>query len=172
TRGFLLNNELTDFEVNPVTASGARVANRVEANKRPRSSMAPTLVFTKAADGSRGDLLMVTGSPGGATIIQFVLKTVISALDWGMDAQQATSTVNFGAANSPTTGIGGEHPLIDGANDPLVMGLSAMGHNVVVSSQSSGVSTIIRTPQNGRIVLQGGADPRREGIALGDGQRP
>ena len=172
TRGFLLNNQLTDFSFDPSDASGP-IANRVAALKRPRSSMAPTLVFNKAADGARGSLLMATGSPGGSTIIQFVVKTLVSALDWGMDAQQATSTVNFGAANSPTTGVGGEHPLIDatsnGANDPLVTGLRALGHTVSVAAQSSGVSTIIRVPtQANGTTLIGGADPRREGIALGD----
>jgi gamma-glutamyltranspeptidase/glutathione hydrolase len=172
TRGFLLNNQLTDFSFDPSDASGP-IANRVAALKRPRSSMAPTLVFNKAPDGSRGGLLMATGSAGGATIIQFVVKTLVSAVDWKMDAQQATSTVNFGAANSPTTDVGGEHPLIDassnGANDSLVTGLRALGHTVSVAAESSGVSTIIRTPSgSGGMVLVGGADPRREGIALGD----
>jgi gamma-glutamyltranspeptidase / glutathione hydrolase len=167
TRGFLLNNQLTDFSFDPSDASGP-IANRVAPLKRPRSSMAPTLVFNKAPDGSRGGLLMATGSPGGATIIQFVVKTLVSALDWKLDAQQATSMVNFGAANSPTTGVGGEHPSIDasnsGGNDPLIIGLRALGHTVSVAAQSSGVSTIIKTSTG----LVGGADPRREGIALGD----
>jgi gamma-glutamyltranspeptidase/glutathione hydrolase len=172
TRGFILNNQLTDFSFDPSDSSGP-IANSVAPLKRPRSSMSPTLVFNTAADGSRGGLLMATGSPGGATIIQFVVKTLVSALDWKMDAQQATSTVNFGAANSPTTNVGGEHPLIDasnnGAGDPLVTGLRALGHTVSVAAQSSGVSTIIRIPSgSGGIALVGGADPRREGIALGD----
>jgi gamma-glutamyltranspeptidase/glutathione hydrolase len=77
------------------------IANRVQANKRPRSSMAPTLVFKMADDGSMGDFLMGTGSPGGATIIQYVIKTLVGVLDWGMDAQQATSMVDFGAATAP-----------------------------------------------------------------------
>jgi gamma-glutamyltranspeptidase / glutathione hydrolase len=172
TRGFLLNNQLTDFSFDPSDAVGP-IANRIQPLKRPRSSMAPTLLFTKAADGSRGDFLMATGSPGGAAIIQFVVKTVVSAVDWKLDAQQATSMVNFGAGNSTTTGVGGEHPSIDvtntGLNDPLLNGLRSMGHVVNFAAQSSGVSTIIKTQQNGRVVLVGGADPRREGIALGDG---
>jgi gamma-glutamyltranspeptidase/glutathione hydrolase len=173
TRGFLLNNQLTDFSFAPSDASGP-IANRIAALKRPRSSMAPTLVFNRNADGSVGSFLMATGSPGGSTIIQFVVKTLVTALDWKLDAQQATSTVNFGAGNSPTTGVGGEHPLIDasanGANDPLVTGLRALGHTVSVSAQSSGVSTIIKVPAtaSNRAVLVGGADPRREGLALGD----
>ena len=170
TRGFLLNNQLTDFSFAPTDADGP-IANRVEALKRPRSSMAPTLVFNRAADGSRGDFLMATGSPGGAAIIQFVVKTVVSAVDWKLDAQQATSMVNFGAANSATTGVGGEHPSIDvsnsGLNDPLLVGLRSLGHTVSFAAQSSGVSTIIKTNAG----LVGGADPRREGIALGDTYR-
>ena len=168
TRGFLLNNQLTDFSFAPSDADGP-IANRIAPLKRPRSSMAPTLVFKQAADGSRGDFLMATGSPGGASIIQFVVKTVVGALDWNLNAQQATSLVNFGAANSPTTGVGGESPQIDisnsGLNDPLLVGLRSLGHTVLFAAQSSGVSTIIKTPTGS---LVGGADPRREGIALGD----
>lgn len=171
TRGFLLNNELTDFSAAPSDDAGP-IANRVQPLKRPRSSMAPTIVFRKAADGSIGDLHMVTGSPGGAAIIQFVTKTVVGALDWGLDAQQATNLMNFGSANSPTTGIGGEHPNLNvtdnGNSDPLVMGLRALGHTVSVNAQSSGVSTILRVPADGKQVLEGGADPRREGLVLGD----
>jgi gamma-glutamyltranspeptidase/glutathione hydrolase len=117
---------------------------------------------------------MATGSPGGVTIIQFVVKTLVSALDWKLDAQQATSMVNFGAANSVTTGVGGEHPSIDvsnsGLNDPLLVGLRSLGHTVSFAAQSSGVSTIIRAPSatTGAQTLWGGADPRREGLALGD----
>lgn len=174
TRGFLLNNQLTDFSFDPSDASGP-IANSIGPLKRPRSSMAPTLVFGKASDGSRGDFVMATGSPGGATIIQFVTKTIVGALDWKLDAQQATSLVNFGAANSATTGVGGEHPAIDATNngnaDPLVTGLRALGHTVSVAAQSSGVSTIMRT-SSGSVVpvptLTGGADPRREGLVLGD----
>jgi gamma-glutamyltranspeptidase / glutathione hydrolase len=172
TGGFLLNNQLTDFSFAPTDTVGP-IANRIEALKRPRSSMAPTLVFNKAADGSRGDFLMATGSPGGAAIIQFVVKTLVSAIDWGLDAQQATSMVNFGASNTPTTGVGGEHPSIDvsnnGLNDPLLVGLRNLNHTVSFAAQSSGVSTIIKKQQlSGPPVLVGGADPRREGIALGD----
>ena len=180
TNGFLLNNQLTDFSVLASDSSGP-IANRIQANKRPRSSMAPTLVFKMADDGSMGDFLMGTGSPGGATIIQYVVKTLVGVLDWGMDAQQATSMVDFGAANSATTNVGGEHPNINattpsgglaGGNDPLVTGLRAMGHTVSVSSQSSGISTIVKATRNGATVLEGGADPRRENLALGDTFKP
>jgi gamma-glutamyltranspeptidase/glutathione hydrolase len=176
TQGFLLNNQLTDFSDTPTDATGALVANRVEAGKRPRSSMAPTLVFHKAADGSMGEFLMGTGSPGGGTIIQYVVKTVVGALDWGLDAQQATSLVDFGASNSATTSLGGEHPNINaangGVNDPLITGLIGLGHRVSTSAQSSGISTIMRVQRNGQSVLQGGADPRREGVVLGDTFQP
>ena len=169
-RGFLLNNEMTDFAAQP-EAGGLPVANRVEAGKRPRSSMAPTLVFHRKADGTQGDLAMVTGSPGGATIIQFVVKTLVGALDWGLDAQQATAMVNFGSSNTATTGVGGENPNIDttnaGNNDALILGLRALGHEVSILEQSSGVSTIIRVTEAGQSHLEGGADPRREGIVLG-----
>jgi gamma-glutamyltranspeptidase/glutathione hydrolase len=166
--GFLLNNQLTDFSATPTGPDGAPLANRVQPGKRPRSSMAPTLVFDKTADGSRGEIAYATGSPGGSVIIQFVVKTLIGTLDWGLDPQQAVSGVDFGAANSPTTNVGGEHPNVDasddGANDPLVQQLRAMGHRVSVAPQSSGLSTLDRDG-DGWI---GGADPRREGAVMGD----
>ena len=174
TQGFLLNNQLTDFSDEPYgkPAQTYKVANRVAPGKRPRSSMAPTLVFKKNADGSMGEFVMGTGSPGGSNIIQYVVKTLVGALDWGLDSQQATSLVDFGAPNSVTTNVGGEHPAIDtsnsGNNDPLIAGLRALGHTVNFGAQSSGVSTIIRTNVGGKPVLTGGADPRREGIVLGD----
>jgi gamma-glutamyltranspeptidase/glutathione hydrolase len=170
-RGFLLNNQLTDFSPTPSDASGP-IANRVQPLKRPRSSMAPTIVFNRNANGSRGDVLMATGSPGGAAIIQFVAKTVIGVVDWGLDAQQASALMNFGSANTVTTGLGGEHPNLlvanNGDGDTLVQGLRALGHTVSVAAQSSGVSTIVRVKgTGGSVSLVGGADPRREGLVLG-----
>jgi gamma-glutamyltranspeptidase/glutathione hydrolase len=170
--GFLLNNQLTDFSAAPADAAGVPIANRVAAGKRPRSSMAPTLVFAQSG-GTRGDFLMSTGSPGGATIIQYVSKTLVGVLDWGMDAQQATSMIDFGASNSPNTNVGSEHPNVDltnaGANDPLITGLKALGHTVNTAQQSSGLSTIVvRTAPAGYRYYEGGADPRREGTVLGD----
>ncbi|MDO5625383.1 MAG: gamma-glutamyltransferase family protein [Pseudomonadota bacterium] len=170
TQGFVLNNQLTDFAATP-EVDGVPVANRVQPGKRPRSSMAPTLVFDLGADGRAGDFRMATGSPGGTTIIQYVTKTLVAALDWGLNAQQATSMVDFGAANSPTTNVGGEHPAINaadsGADEPLVQGLRALGHTVSVNAQSSGIATIIRVQQGGLPAWAGGADPRREGVVLG-----
>lgn len=162
--GFLLTNQLTDFSAAPVDSAGTPIANRVAPNKRPRSTMAPTLVFK---GNKPGDFVMATGSPGGGAIIQYVMKTVVGALDWGLDAQQATSLVNTGASNSPTTGIDGSNTSLD--LTALVEGLKAKGHTVNTSAQSSGVATIIRVTKDGKSVLQGGADPRREGIVLGDG---
>jgi gamma-glutamyltranspeptidase/glutathione hydrolase len=162
--GFLLNNQMTDFSAEPADQQGAPLANRVEPGKRPRSSMAPTLVFSVPQGGDRGDLAMVVGSPGGSVIIQFVVKTLVGLVDWGMDPQQAVSMVDFGAANSPKTNVGGEHPNISGPDDPLVTGLRDKGHTVELADQSSGLSALLRT-ENG---WSGGADPRREGIVLGD----
>ncbi|KAA0023544.1 gamma-glutamyltransferase [Antrihabitans cavernicola] len=168
TDGFVLNNQLTDFSATPTGPDGQLLANRVEPQKRPRSSMSPTLVFDRTPDGKRGDLQYVTGSPGGSVIIQFVVKTLVGMLDWGLDPQQAVSAVDFGAANSPATGVGGEHPGIDvandGAGDPLVQQLRALGHQVSVAPQSSGLSALKRDG-DGWI---GGADPRREGAVMGD----
>jgi gamma-glutamyltranspeptidase/glutathione hydrolase len=130
--------------------------------------MSPTLVFDRTPDGSRGQLVDVAGSPGGSVIIQFVVKALVGLLDWHLDPQQAVSQVAFGAANTPVTGVGGEHPAIDatdnGAHDPLVRKLREMGHQVSVDPQSSGLSALQR--ESGGWI--GGADPRREGIVLGD----
>jgi gamma-glutamyltranspeptidase/glutathione hydrolase len=171
--GFILNNQLTDFSAAPTDAAGVPIANRVAGNKRPRSSMAPTLVFRTASDGSMGEFRMATGSPGGATIIQYVVKTLVGVLDWGMDAQQATAMIDFGAANSPSTNIGSEHPNVDvtnnGNNDALITGLRALGHTVNTAQQSSGISTVVRRSNvQGYYYYEGGADPRREGVVLGD----
>jgi gamma-glutamyltranspeptidase/glutathione hydrolase len=132
--------------------------------------MAPTLIFDAGPAGSLGPLYAVTGSPGGSTIVQFVVKTVVGLLDWGLDPQQAVSMVDFGAANSPTTNVGGEHPVIDisddGRHDPLVTGLRELGHQVDIADQSSGLSAIVRADPG----WVGGADPRREGVVMGDGR--
>ena len=165
--GFILNNQLTDFSAEPAGPDGVPVPNRVEPGKRPRSTMAPILIFEKSG-AARGPLYATLGSPGGAVIIQFVVKTVVGMVDWGMDPQQAVGMVDFGAANSPKTNVGGEHPNIDtadnGDHDPLVQGLRALGHQVNLADQSSGLSAIVRGPAG----WTGGADPRREGLVMGD----
>ncbi|MFE2955360.1 gamma-glutamyltransferase family protein [Nocardia tengchongensis] len=165
--GFILNNQLTDFSAEPADKDGVPVANRLDPGKRPRSSMAPTLVFDRNPDGTRGALSHVTGSPGGAVIIQFVVKTLVAMLDWGLNPQQAVSMIDFGAANTPVTNVGGEHPAVNatdnGDHDPLVQQLRQSGDQVSVAAQSSGLSALIRDG-DGWI---GGADPRREGAVLG-----
>jgi gamma-glutamyltranspeptidase/glutathione hydrolase len=164
--GFILNNQLTDFSAEP-DKDGVPVPNRVQPGKRPRSTMAPTLVFDQSPPG-HGRLYAVAGSPGGSVIIQFVVKTVVGMIDWGLDPQQAVSAVDFGAANSPKTNVGGEHPAIDtsdnGDHDPLVVGLRKLGHQVDLADQSSGLSAIVRDVAG----WVGGADPRREGLVMGD----
>ncbi len=165
--GFVLNNQLTDFAAQPLDDKGVPVANRVQPGKRPRSSMAPTVVTTDAGAG-KPELRFVTGSPGGSQIPQFVVKTLVNALDWGQGPQAAVSAPDVGATNTPVTGVGGEHPDVDeagdGANDALVIGLRALGHQVSVAPQSSGLSMLARSPDG----WVGGADPRREGVVLGD----
>jgi gamma-glutamyltranspeptidase/glutathione hydrolase len=169
--GFILNNQLTDFAAEPLGPDGAPVPNRVEPGKRPRSTMAPTLVFDRSGSGqsgSKGPLYAAAGSPGGVVIIQFVVKTLVGMIDWGLDPQQAVSAVDFGAANSPNTNVGGEHPAIDtsdnGDHDPLVVGLRKLGHQVDLAEQYSGLSAIVRDGTG----WVGGADPRREGLVMGD----
>jgi gamma-glutamyltranspeptidase/glutathione hydrolase len=152
--GFLLNNELTDFSFAPTDAQGRPIANRVEPGKRPRSSMSPTLVFDKAS----GQLLMSGGSPGGALIIHYTAKLLTGTLHWGLNAQQAIDLPNFGSLNGPTLL---ESMRFDSAT---VNALKARGHEVREMDMTSGLQAIERTPKG----WFGGADPRREGVVLGD----
>jgi gamma-glutamyltranspeptidase/glutathione hydrolase len=170
--GVLLNNQLTDFAPAPVDAQGRPVANRLEPGKRPRSSMAPTLVFTPDAQGRPDAFAMATGSPGGAAIIAYVLGSLVAVLDWGLDARQAAAQVSFAAFDGPTTVVGAEHPRIDardgGAADPLVAGLRVRGHDVRLAAQSSGLAIVVRRCDGTRCTYEAGADPRREGVAAGE----
>jgi len=157
-RGFLLNNELTDFSFAPSEA-GLPIANRVQPGKRPRSSMAPTLVFDRAS----GELLASIGSPGGSQIIGYVARTLVGLLDWDLDIQQAISMPNFGSRNGPTEVEQGR------ISRSLVEGLKARGHEVREIPMTSGLQGIVRVRlPDGRRGWAGGADPRREGVALGD----
>ena len=155
--GFLLNNELTDFSAIAVDENGP-VANRVQPGKRPRSSMAPTFVFDKRTD----KLLLVIGSPGGSSIINYVAKVLVGTLDWGLDMQQAIDLPNIGSRNGPTELEQGR------VSSTLVDALTARDHDVVLDEQTSGLHGIMRSRMNGGDVWFGGADPRREGIAKGD----
>ncbi|MGV1046273.1 gamma-glutamyltransferase family protein [Limnohabitans sp.] len=152
--GFLLNNQLTDFSFVPADVQGRPIANRVEPGKRPRSSMSPTLVFDKAT----GQLLLSGGSPGGALIIHYTAKLLTGTLHWGLNAQQAVSLPNFGSLNGPT--------LLEAKGFPAstIDALKARGHEVREMDMTSGLQAIERTPTG----WFGGADPRREGVVLGD----
>ena len=156
--GFLLNNELTDFSFAPRDGAGLPVANRVEPGKRPRSSMAPTLVFDKGT----GAVLMSGGSPGGALIIHFVAKTLYGVLNWGMAPQAAINLPNFASLNGPTVLEDKRFPAT------TIDALKARGHEVREANMTSGLQAISRSPNQAKPAWLGGADPRREGIVMGD----
>ncbi len=150
--GFILNNQLTDFSFRP-TQNGRDVANRATADKRPRSSMSPTLVFNED-----GTLMMAVGSPGGSRIIGYVTKTLVGVIDWGLSIQEAIDLPNFLSRNRGLE--------IEKGSDleALRPGLEALGHKVKTLKWRSGLQGIRITPKG----LEGGADKRREGVALGD----
>lgn len=157
-QGFLLNNQMTDFSFIP-EENGQPVANRVEPGKRPRSAMAPTLVF----DRKSGELLATVGSPGGSQIIEYVSKSLVAMLDWKLDPQAAISLPNFGSRNGATE-------LESGLFSPaLKQALKDKGHALSEIDMTSGIQAIVRTRDaQGKVTLSGGADPRREGEAVGD----
>jgi gamma-glutamyltranspeptidase/glutathione hydrolase len=146
-RGFLLNNELTDFDFVPGSA------NQVAAGKRPRSSMAPTMVF----DRDRR-LQLVVGSPGGSSIINYVAKALVGVLDWKLDIQSAVELPNFGSRNGPTQIEAGSR------YESLIPELERRGHDVQRARLESALHGIERVPGGWR----GGADPRKDGIVRGD----
>lgn len=150
--GYILNNQLTDFALSPYK-DGKLLANRVEAGKRPRSSMSPVMVFNK--DGS---LRLVVGSPGGSRIINYVAHVLIGVLDWNLSAQQAINLGRVTNRNRYTTLEKGM-PI-----ESLEASLTKRGHTVHVRDLNSGLHAVELI--NG--VLYGAADPRREGVALGD----
>ncbi|PWW00122.1 gamma-glutamyltransferase 1 [Hoeflea marina] len=156
THGFLLNNELTDFSFR-THENGVPIANRVEPGKRPRSSMAPTILLKD------GRPVLVIGSPGGSSIIGYMAQALIGFIDWDMDVQQTVSQPH--ALNRF-----GTFELEAGTQAAtLQLPLEAMGFTVQVTELNSGLQAIaIGEGRDGRPRLTGGADPRREGIALGE----
>lgn len=150
--GFVLNNQLTDFEFEPCE-EGALKANAAEPGKRPRSSMSPIIVLD-----SEDRAVLVLGSPGGAAIIAYVAQTVIGVLDWGMDPQRAVALPNaFGRKGFTVLET---HPKV---TPKLIAGLERLGHRVKSSALTSGLSVVARTAHG----FAGGADPRRDGLAAG-----
>ncbi len=153
--GFLLNNELTDFAFRPTDRGGRPLANAVGPGKRPRSSMAPTIVFD-AQDKPWAAL----GSPGGSRIILYVVKALVGLIDWKLDAQAALDLMNFGSR-------GGAFEIeVDHASAVWhALKVKPFGHRVSADLLTSGTQAIIFRPDG---TLQGGADPRREGVAKGE----
>ncbi len=151
--GFLLNNELTDFSFRPTDRDGRPIANRIEGGKRPRSSMSPTLVLN--ADGQ---LQAAIGSVGGSRIITYVAKSLIALIDWEMSAQEVADLVNFGSR-----GYGFELEI---GPQAIWQGLKVkpFGHRIVPDLMTSGTHVVVVRPGG---ELDGGADPRREGVARG-----
>lgn len=150
TRGFLLNNELTDFSFQH-ERDGKPIANRVEGGKRPRSSMSPTIVF------EQGEPVLLTGSPGGSRIINYVTQSVIAILDWAMDPQAAVSMGHVVNRNGKTDLEAGTEA------ETLAPALEALGHEVNIRALNSGLHMILI--EDGHFF--GAADPRRAGVALG-----
>ena len=148
--GFLLNNELTDFSRAP-SRDGRPIANRVEAGKRPRSSMAPTIVLQD------GEPILLIGSPGGSRIINYVAQSIIAILDWNMNPADALALPHVVNRNGDTD--------VENGADALATSLEALGHGVTVRDLNSGLHAILINKDGTHI---GAADPRREGIAMGD----
>lgn len=148
-RGFLLNNELTDFSFRTHT-NGVPIANRVEPGKRPRSSMSPTIVLKD------GTPVLVIGSPGGSRIIGYVVQSIIAHLDWGMDVQQAVAMPHL------VNRFGTFDLEADTSAENLAEALGILGYEVSARALTSGLHAI--SLGDG---LLGAADPRREGIAVG-----
>jgi gamma-glutamyltranspeptidase / glutathione hydrolase len=151
--GFMLNNQLTDFSFVPTGKDGRPAANRVEAGKRPRSSMTPTIVLDK-----NSGVFATLGSPGGGRIILYVAKTLIGLIDWQLDAQAASSLTNFGSMGGPV------ELEYDWGTVFQALKLKNYGHSISLDLMNSGINVIVRRDGG----LEGGSDPRREGAALGD----
>ena len=155
-RGFLLNNELTDFSM-LAKENGLTIVNHVQAGKRPRSSMAPTIIYDE-----QNRPVIVTGSPGGSAIINYVVKSIIAMVDWGLSPQQAAELPNFGSRNGATE--------LEQGTELTAMRpeLERRAHAVNVMDFTSGLHILARQGQGKSQRWQGGADPRREGAVRGD----
>ncbi len=170
-RGFLLNNQLTDFSSYEKDSDGVLIANRVEPGKRPRSSMSPHIVFDPD-----GEFLFTTGSPGGNSIIAYTAKTIVGVIDWKLSPQEAIELPNVIARrgqlrmeaqnlrNADTDELDrGRGAKEFGMSEEIVSGLENLGHKVRRSGgETSGLHIIYRQADG---TLIGGADPRREGTA-------
>ncbi|HEY4254524.1 MAG TPA: gamma-glutamyltransferase [Roseomonas sp.] len=155
-RGFLLNNELTDFSFRPAI-NGRPVANAVAPGKRPRSSMAPSMVFDED-----GLLAFIAGSPGGARIIGYLAQTLVGLLDWNLSPQAAIDLPHVLTLGSATELEAGTPAAA------LAPALEAMGHQVQIRALTSGLQAIRIRRDGNAVVIDGGADRRREGVAIGD----
>ena len=155
-RGFLLNNELTDFSM-LAKENGLTIVNHVQGGKRPRSSMAPTIVFD-----AKNQPIIITGSPGGSAIINYVVKSIIAMIDWGLSPQDAAALPNFGSRNGATelergTALEWMKPELERRAHPVNLMEFTSGSHILQRDSTS------KTPQ-----WRGGADPRREGVVIGD----
>ncbi len=149
--GYLLNNQLTDFAFKPSDEKGHPKANRVEGGKRPRSSMSPTIIFDAA-----GEPILVIGSAGGSRIIGFVLQRIISVIDWDMSIAEAMA--------APHVLHRGKKLEVESAGVEMAEPLKSFGHPVLVGEMNSGLTAIHF--KKGKMI--GAADPRRDGIAMGE----
>ena len=152
-RGFLLNNQLTDFSFRP-DDQGVPVANRVAPGKRPRSAMSPTLVLD-----DQGKVQMAVGSPGGSLIIHYVARSLLALTEWQLDPQAVVNLPHYGSRNGPKTEIEKGTALSEQTG-----ALTTLGHEVVEAEMTSGLAAIVKIPQG----YAAGVDARREGVAKGD----
>jgi gamma-glutamyltranspeptidase/glutathione hydrolase len=173
-RGFLLNNELTDFSFDFEDSEGNPIANRVQPDKRPRSSMSPSIVFD-----DEGEVELVTGSPGGSRIIGYTAQSIMNVLEFGLDPQESINVPHYMNRNGRTDL---EEPIpgvtLDYDAEALRDELIARGHSdptvppedrsVGIITQTSGLSIIqVVESDQGKTVLVGGADQRRDGAVGG-----
>ena len=155
-RGFLLNNELTDFSM-LAKENGLTIVNHVQAGKRPRSSMAPTIVYDQ-----QNRPLIITGSPGGSAIINYVVKSIVGMVDWGLTPQAAAALPNFGSRSAAT------EVELGTTLATMKPELERRGHSVNIMEFTSGLHILQRDIGAKAGGWRGGADPRREGIVLGN----